>query len=372
MTVLNRPTLPAVETATAFDMEFLPVGENSKSGDAIVTAYMTPAGQKLMVVDGGDLAAGDRAVAFIEKHYGSNAVIEHMVCTHSDGDHASGLRRIIERFTVKNLWVHQPWKYASTLNPKFKGNWADLNLANHLRNDCFPIVAELCDLAETRGVALREPFAGAAIGPFCVLAPSYDRLLDLVPQMDQTPSQKSIVDEALRLVRRAAQSVMSIFESWDIETLTDPDENSTSVPNETSVVLFAEMAGRRILLTADAGIGALTEAFEVASHLGIPVHSPDHVQIPHHGSRHNVGPKLLNALLGPKLDSEGVRRGSATASASKESEKHPYRVVLNAFKRRGYSCHVTRGNGLRWQVGYGSRPDYGPAPQEPFHDIVEE
>ncbi len=105
------------------------------------------------------MAAGDNAVNHINQYFDNRSVIEHIVCTHQDGDHSSGLRRIIENFEVRNLWIHQPWRYAAQLVGKFRHNWSIDGLYDHLRNEAFPIVASLCDLAEEYGVALQEPFA---------------------------------------------------------------------------------------------------------------------------------------------------------------------------------------------------------------------
>ena len=65
-------------------------------------------------------------------------------------------------------------------------------LEKHLRTDCFPIVAELCETAEKGGTTLAEPFQGQPIGAFVVLAPTYQRYLALLPEMERTPAQKGI------------------------------------------------------------------------------------------------------------------------------------------------------------------------------------
>jgi beta-lactamase superfamily II metal-dependent hydrolase len=359
-----------VNQMTAIELDFLAVGKETKSGDAIAIRYGTPDAWEVMVVDGGDLAAGADLVAHINAHYGSPARLAHVVCTHSDGDHVSGLRKVLEAFEVENLWVHQPWLYASELNPYFKGNWSDANLAQHLRNDCFSIVAELCDMAEQYGVALREPFAGAQIGPFTVLAPTHDRLLALYPQMDQTPVQK-MLSETAKLMRKAKQAVLSIFETWEHETLQDPGPNGTSIPNQTSVVMYAPMEGG-ILLTGDAGTAALEEAASVAEVLNMPLQRPHFVQIPHHGSRHNVSPAVLDRILGPRFPTKVDPVGYAYTSAAAKSDM-PRRVVENAFTRRGYGCWDTKAGQRTWKRGFPNRPGwtYGGSPKE-LHQWVED
>jgi len=369
--LFSRSAASAMTVATAIEIDFLTVGEGSKSGDAIAIRYGHVGGpHSIMVVDGGCLQAGDRLVDHLIACYGADVYVTHAVCTHSDGDHASGLRRVIERLPVLNLWVHQPWNYAAALKPAFKWDWSEENLAARLRNDCFPLIADLCDLAEEYGVPLREPFAGETIGPFTVLAPTLDRYLELVPKMDQTPVAKAEESRIFAAIKSALASVFGTPEDWGIETLKDPGSDATSVPNETSVVMFGTIDDKRVLLSGDAGVGALTEAYNVAGYLGLNILSPDMVQMPHHGSRHNVGPTILNAILGAKCGSEF--RGWAIASCAKECPKKPYRSVTNAFQRRGYKCVHTKESLINWRTGYAVRSGLSSATPLPFYPMVED
>lgn len=357
-------------SAQAYELDFLPVGKETKSGDAIAMRYGTVDNFEIMVIDGGDRSAGQDMVAHIREHYGNPDTIQHVVCTHCDGDHVSGLRDVIDAFEVDNLWVHQPWKYAAQLLPAFKYRWSEEGLRRHLREDCFPIVAELCDTAEARGITLREPFAGSDIGPFRVMAPSYHRLLELVPQMSQTPDQK-VVAMTESFLRKALAAVLSVFESWDTETLKDPGVNGTSVANETSVVMYSPTDGG-MWLTSDGGVGALGEAIEYAAAYGV-MQRPGFIQIPHHGSRHNVSPLILDSILGPKLEEKAdPPLGTAFTSAAAKAER-PRKVVENAFTRRGYGCSVTKGVPLLRRAGFPNRPGYtyGLTPA-PLHTFVEE
>ena len=85
------------------EIEFMPVGTGSKAGDAIILRYGTPVDFKLMLIDGGTAETGDEIVAHLRKHFGLGARLEHVVLTHSDADHASGLRTVLEQIPVSNL-----------------------------------------------------------------------------------------------------------------------------------------------------------------------------------------------------------------------------------------------------------------------------
>ncbi|MDP3295156.1 MAG: MBL fold metallo-hydrolase [Nevskia sp.] len=49
-----------------------------------------------MLVDGGTSATGEYIVAHLKKHFGDGVELEHVVLTHSDNDHASGLREVLD------------------------------------------------------------------------------------------------------------------------------------------------------------------------------------------------------------------------------------------------------------------------------------
>lgn len=354
------------------EIDFLPVGRMQRSGDAIAIRYGTNDTQSLMVVDGGDTVAGEALVNHLWSNYGYGVVVDDVVCTHSDGDHTSGLRILLQKIPVRRLWVHQPWLYADHLNPQFKGNWHDYNLANHLRTECFTFISQLCDVAEDYEIELCEPLAGAQIGPFVVLAPTLPRYLSLVPRMDQTPVSKVLAELAYGLGRSLPTINYSQFETWSYESLCNPGPNSTSIPNETSVVLFANVSGRRILLTGDAGIQSLTEAFNVSNFLNLDIVSPHLIQIPHHGSRHNVGPEILDKILGPRLNDINAKRGWAVASVAENCPKKPYRCVTNAFLRRGYRWTDTKGGLVNWRLAYPPRNDVILVGSGDFYNYVED
>src|SRR5713101_8751347 len=97
------------------EIEFMPVGDASKAGDAIVVRYGDVAAYELMIVDGGNLDSGKLLVDHIREHFGKEAVVSHVVLTHADADHASGLREVLFEVTVRNLWLNLPWAFAEAM-----------------------------------------------------------------------------------------------------------------------------------------------------------------------------------------------------------------------------------------------------------------
>ena len=75
-----------------------------------------------------------------------------------------------------------------------------------------------------------------------------------------------------------------------------------------SVVLYGSFEKGNVLLTGDAGVRGLTWAANMADYLGLPLQKFSFVQIPHHGSRRNIGPTILTRLVGNKqLETEPTR-----------------------------------------------------------------
>ena len=220
------------EIAMDYEVEFHPVGDGEKAGDAITVRYGLNGAYEIMVIDGGTADCGASVVEKIKKHYGEDAIITHMVSTHPDADHASGLREILSNFSVMNLWVHGLWTHAGEVLPYLSDKrWTEAGLAQEIKNQ-YPIISEIIELANAQGTQIYEPFQGAQIGPFVVLSPtawSYARLLAQfrkTPDVDQAALEAEnmylgvrkggVVGMFKALVEAAANW---IGETWDHELL---------------------------------------------------------------------------------------------------------------------------------------------------------
>ena len=365
------------------EIEFLAVGSGSKAGDAIVIRYGEPDAYKLMLIDGGHAETGEAIVAHLRKQFGANAVLEDVLLTHSDADHASGLRAVLEKVTVKKLWLHVPWLLAEEARDLFSDKSLSSAALQKKVKDEYGILAEIFDLASAQpGCQMYYPFAGSSIGPFHILSPSRQAYRYLLPQFDKTPDPDQTAIEAAgmwlgkesllkKLIERAKASVQEwTTESWAQERL--KDGGVTSASNESSVILYGTFEKGPVLLTGDAGVNGLTWAANQARALGLPLQQFDFVQIPHHGSRRNVGPTILTHLLGPPQGEDAPRGCAAFVSAPDHDETHPRRIVLNAFKRRGGKIIATQGRGKVHWGGFPARPGYSTAEELPFYTRVEE
>jgi len=325
-----------------FEIDFLNM-ESKKSGDAITIRYQIDGQTRIHVTDGGFQETGDKVIEHINKYYDTPSYIDAVVVSHPDGDHAGGLRKLFDEYEVNELWMLRPWLYANELIDRFARFTSVDNLVKRLK-DLYPNLAVLESLAEENGVPIHEPFQGAIIGNFIVMAPSKSRYLDLIVESDKTP--EATKEEQFSLAKAAGRVIEKIIRliraAWGQETFPEDD---TSAENNMSVIQYANLCGKKILLTADAGRAALNEAADYAPSVGLTLPGIDRIQVPHHGSRHNVSTEVLNRWLGPKLITQpdnGAGSFTAVVSAAKADEDHPRKSVIRAFIHRGGTVITTK------------------------------
>ncbi|MCU7838880.1 MAG: MBL fold metallo-hydrolase [Candidatus Thiodiazotropha sp. (ex Troendleina suluensis)] len=325
-----------------FEIDFLEAGNNG-SGDAIAVRYADDGDVEYVhVIDGGYADDGDKIVEHINKYYGNPNFIDHMVLTHPDGDHAAGLKKILEEFDIGILWMNRPWNHIHELIPLFEYEYTETGLTQRLKKD-FSHTASLEEIAEENDVEIRDSFQGAQIGEFTVLAPSRNRYIQLIVDSEKTPEpeRKAIMEGSI--FQRAITAIKNVVVEWGEENLKG-DTEGTSAENESSIVQLAEMCGKKILMTGDAGVGALEEAYYYALALGIDLPGIDRLDVPHHGSRRNVSPDVMDKWLGPKLASKSDDPTfHAIVSANSNDIDHPKKAVIRALIHRGAKVVQTNG-----------------------------
>ncbi len=322
-----------------FEIDFLNV-ESKKSGDAVPLRYRIGNEMRIHVTDGGFQNTGEKLTEHIKKYYNNPYKIDAVIVSHPDGDHAGGLRTVLEDFRVSELWMLRPWLYANELINRFSRFSNVDNLVRRLK-DIYPNIAALEKIAKAKGIPIYAPFQGTQIGAFIVLAPTKQRYLDLVVASEKTPEAiKELTEQFLKqkqyyFEKTISHSVSLVSSYWGQEIFSHEE---TSPENDMSVVQYASLCRQNILLTADAGRNALIEAAYYALLTRLPLQSIDHFQVPHHGSRRNVSTKILDLWLGERLPArfeEGYKKFNAIISASKGDTDHPRKAVVRACIHRG-------------------------------------
>ncbi|MFR9802570.1 ComEC/Rec2 family competence protein [Pseudonocardia sp. RS010] len=346
-----------------FEIDMLPVESSTgpartKSGDAIALRFTTPTDirPKIVIIDGGYRDNGKDLVDHIRQYYDTNHV-DLVISTHPDNDHISGLLVVLDELDVDELLIHQPRLHVSNVSLFSNIETVDAVLA----------------LARQRGVKISSPFTGLTRfdDHLLVLGPtqSYYEQLVLEHLIEAGWQQK-----AAGLRETALSHAFPHFAQKMERTLFMPEEtltdNVTTGPrNNTSVITLLRVGDARLLFTADAGIPALEAAADhyetTVGDFGITPLS--FMQVPHHGSRHNVGPSILDRILGPK-DGAPFAQVSAVISSAAADPGHPNPKVVNAFTRRGCYVVATEGRTVCHTDGSVIRPGWGPVAPLPALD----
>jgi len=360
-----------------YEIDFLPVGDESKGGDALALRYGNLFGsrdeQVVVIVDGGYTNDGEALVRHVRECYGTDRV-DIAVSTHPDQDHITGLKVVLEELKVGALLMHLPWKHSGTVSEARKAAFKSRGLSERVEKS-FQAASELEVIAQQKGVQIIEPFSGVRVmttaGVFRILGPSQEYYEELLAEEQVVVPAVTVSSVVQDILRKAAAGVAKFLEeTLDIETLRDDGE--TTPTNNSSAICLLTVDDRQLLLTGDAGIPALEQAIAVLEAEGFRPGDLRFVQVPHHGSRRNVGPLILNRMLGPKGQTTQHSRAFASVPKKNPEHKFPAKKVANAFRRRGYNVHVTQGVSQLHCHDSPDRDGWTTSTPLPFYEKVEE
>jgi beta-lactamase superfamily II metal-dependent hydrolase len=325
-----------------YDVEFLPVGNGARSGDAILLRFHRPDNGALVqvIIDAGFQSTGDAIVEHVERYYDTRS-IDLAIVTHPDGDHIGGMGTVIRELDVTALAVHR------------------LDLRGGASLDAASAVKDLCDVAQARGTALYEPFEGLnAFGQALVVAgPSEGYYKQLVAdQVAQEATEAAQHSAGGRLAEAWQRLVAAALGAFPIET-DFGDAGGTNSRNNSSAVIDLRLEDRRFLFTGDAGVPAINKALDYLDAIGRADRWPDFVQIPHHGSRHNLDRATIQRLIGSGESADSPAAFISVSEEAAQDPRYPSPRILNAFGRRGYFRAQTAGMSIRHN-----------SPDAPFRD----
>lgn len=349
-----------------YEIDFLPVGNGDTSGDAIVLRYGNLWGrrseQTVVVIDGGYNDTGKAIIDHLDQYYATNR-IDLVVSTHPDADHINGLRTVVDELDVDELWMHLPDQHSVDLAAMKATGWRNVT---HMRDTLQKSLSAASDLeaaARAKGIPITEPFTGVARDRLVVVGPSQAFYEELLPQFTTYAGKATLA----ATVKAAIRSL--IPETLYLETLTDDGE--TSPENNSSTVILLQIDDRSLIFTGDAGMPALENAADSLDGAAFDWSSVKFMQIPHHGSKRNVGPSVLDRFLGEK--GQVAHNKSALASAGPDAApKHPHKKVLNAFTRRGCDVATTAGRAIRYSHDAPDRSGWTPIEPLPLYTEVED
>jgi beta-lactamase superfamily II metal-dependent hydrolase len=361
-----------------YEIDFLAVERGEKSGDAIAFRLGNLDGpreqQFVGIIDGGYTADGSKLVKHVREFYGTN-IVDLVVSTHPDDDHALGLETVVESMDVRLLWMHQPWKHAEKIRRMFTNDRLTSSGLSDKFTRSLAAAKAVEKVATRRRVPIVEPFSGEGLsagGRVYIVGPSRHYYQQLLCNFDCAPKTKGGLMGAVGYYGASVLEAVKrkLEETWDIETLSDSCD--TSAENNSSTLLAIDAGEEYWLLTEDAGAPALSQAVDFISGVNFDYGRFKFFQVPHHGSHHSVGPKLLERMLGPKLP-PGIAPGRmAFCSSAEAAPKHPSKRVVNAFQRRGVQVFATEGQSKSHQKDAPARAGWSAATPLPFYSEVEE
>lgn len=362
-----------------YELDFIGINEETKDADAIGIHWIENDVHTIGVYDGGFSAHGEALKETIEKYYftESKKDIDFVICSHSDQDHVSGIKKILEENTVKKLYMNRPWNYIDELYENVNdGRITKKSLEERLKKN-YKFVNEIEEIAEENGVEICDAFEGTVIEDrLTVLHPSEEMYISLIAESNKNDFLDNAINksnsEIFSSIREAIKKVYNwITETWSSESLRE--NVSTSAENETSIIVCGDMDDEKFMLVGDAGIRALNAANDYYSSLtnGTLKDDVDIYQIPHHGGRHNVSPSVLNSIIGDIVDEGTTATKTAFVCAGKNSD-HPLKMVVNAFIRRGVKVHVASGHTINHHKGIDSRSGWTTSIKESFSSNVED
>ena len=357
-----------------YEIDFIGINKEGKDADAICFRYSNGNDNKyhIGIYDGGTNDYGIEMKDHIKKYYKQNSekiVIDFVVCSHSDLDHASGLTEILNEFEVKKVYVNLPWLYVDELYEIVKDGRITKNSLEEKLRDVYKYVDDIEKVCREKNIPIKESFEGTIIDRrFKILSPSKKFYMDLLAESSKTPETKNEkLDETI--FNNAKKNVSNIEETWETEHLRE--DVSTTSENEMSIILYGDMDEEKFLLVGDAGIRAINNAIEYMKIQDIDCQELDVYQIPHHGGRHNVSTSLLNEIIGEPVK-EGEECGKDAFVCAADKSDHPLQMVVNAYVRRGVRVYTAKGNIIHHHKNMPERPGWTTASNMTFDPNVED
>lgn len=337
--------------------------QNLGNADSIYVRYWKNGVATNILIDGGRKTHVDQVEKFLDERSKDtpecSSDIHHLICTHSDDDHAGGLVPLVEnkKFHIGKAWVHDlrgtmflPSSYGAALR-----SWGAKHILEKIESSERTRLALLTAL-EARGIDRSDPYAGVQIGPIFVLGPTLEFFGEQYAQMFQEDSAKSF--EAA-LAARSVERYLTEEMTKQAEASKELGEGVTTPINEVSTILLLpghEENKGHYLFTGDVGTQGLDQVIDRYGNLLKPTRWLD---VPHHGSRRSMRKDQIDYLA-----------PTTSYVSAKGSIKHPSQKLVNALKQHGkvFSTHysVTEGSWLRHIAG--DVPNLITSPASPLYE----
>ena len=318
-------------------IDMLPVGD---SGAFLVEAASGGKPTVALIGGGRNWDDGERVLRQLEAYYGGR--IDHLILSHIDCEHALGLLHVAEALGKDQIgcaWVQDMGKHGVNAKraialARKRAAEAESSvvraIATHVA-DSVESVQDLIAVLQGKGVPVKEAFADRdnRIGPFEVLGPTVAFFEECVRFYDDVAMLDEMVEEGISFVRGTDTHVIgpNYYDVVLDEAVDDP-----LTQEQASLILLLTYEGDRYLFTGDAGKRALGAVADKEK-----MRNLHWLEVPNHGSKHNVSPQLLD-LFRPAL--------AYVSSSGIGINPHP--DLLRALESRGAAIYTTSKSGNVW------------------------
>lgn len=352
-----------------YEIDFLSNSSVNQDSDSILFRYMPEGAQEFVHVlyDGGVKAFGETIDKHLRDYYNTEK-LDYVIISHPDNDHTSGIIELFGKIKIEKIYMNCPWNYIEDLWTYVDdGRKTKESLKQELYSS-YPNVKEIEDLANEYSIPVLPVFQGSYItDEIKVLSPSKTFYIEQI--VDSSKNSLAEKNSGIKFIEVVNSIKSFIFESFTGED-TLRENVSTSAENETSVILHLGLSTYNVLLTGDAGIKALDAAYNHGISNNIQFENYNLIQIPHHGSRHNISSSILDKITGFEC-LNCVENRIACASVARDSD-HPRKSVVNAFIKRRFEVNATYGNIICYRSdNMPAREGWGPVSGLTFSSSVE-
>lgn len=300
-----------------------------------------------------------------------------VMITHSHSDHMNGLPDILNKYTVKNLFIPyylpEMLQITKILGRKFKKfpvhildkmkhfNTILLNAGDYVygsnNNNDFKVLYPQSELDGVFGYL--HPTSDTQLSNVITrlnelgLEVSLDDILAYYPEFYPQDSQQEYVIQAREFIRRVFASMsMFVFHSTAKNIIPKIRKHLELISNHTSIVFRCHSKSQDNenivwLFTGDADIDSFMNIYARGPW---DLHNIDMLKVPHHGSRENLNSFVLN-LINPSY---------AVISHDNKSKNsfdgHPNDSVIKALERENISVFYT--NDVKKNIGTIRYSDY--------------
>jgi beta-lactamase superfamily II metal-dependent hydrolase len=294
-------------------------------GDSLLLHYGSEESPKIILIDGGpdgvyQNSLRPRLEELREQNAGNPIVLEIVMVSHIDRDHITGILALTNEllkkkqakqelpYNIVKLWHNSFDDFIKTkvevlsaaLNSAIKAADTETEIPINLSIDPskVSVVADvkqgrtLRDNAKKLSLQLNKPFKGVVIAPpigkkevdignglkFTIIAPNLERVEALQKEWDDTITKLGLAKDA-----QASEAIAAAY-------------LDKSVPNLSSIVVMAEVNGKRMLLTGDARGDDILSGLKTTGLLTNGKLHVDLLKLPHHGSDRNVSTDFFRVV----------------------------------------------------------------------------